>query len=138
MQLVFVNSRPTGEDDIRAASGPPRLDDRDGRFAGHDELLDHGPERHEPGRPLPRPGDGPVDQAYVGPSRTGVCAPGASNTATLPTSGLTAGDDVVYFLYNDGCTRPATLELAGSGTPRSPTSAFTLRNVEVGAPPPRP
>ncbi|MET7396632.1 endonuclease/exonuclease/phosphatase family protein [Dactylosporangium sp. NPDC005572] len=81
------------------------------------------------------PGNGPVGQAYVGPSLAWTYTPGSSGTAALPTSGLAAGDYVVYFLFNDGYTwlaQPVSLRLTSTAAPRFPTSAFTLRNARAG------
>ncbi|GAA2344690.1 endonuclease/exonuclease/phosphatase family protein [Dactylosporangium salmoneum] len=81
------------------------------------------------------PGNGPVNQAYVGQSERWVYTAGTSGSASLPTSGLTAGDYIVYYLYNDGYTwlaQPVTLRITGSGAPHFPTPAFTLRNAKVG------
>nr|WP_062336579.1 endonuclease/exonuclease/phosphatase family protein [Herbidospora sakaeratensis] len=82
------------------------------------------------------PGNGPVGQTQVGPSLTWAYTPGSSGSATLPTSGLSAGDYVVYYLFNDGYTwlaPPVTLRITSNAAPRFPASAFTLRNAKVGA-----
>ncbi|MEV6924509.1 endonuclease/exonuclease/phosphatase family protein [Dactylosporangium sp. NPDC051485] len=82
------------------------------------------------------PGDGPVNQVSVGPSLNWTYTPNSSGTASLPTSGLAAGDYVVYYLYNDGYTwlaQPVALRLTGTGAAHFPTSAFTLRNAKAGA-----
>ncbi|WP_459801323.1 endonuclease/exonuclease/phosphatase family protein [Herbidospora sp. RD11066] len=81
------------------------------------------------------PGNGPVNQAYVGASLAWTYTTGSSGSASLPTSGLGAGDYIVYYLYNDGYTwlaQPVTLRITGNTAPRFPASAFTLRNAKVG------
>ncbi|MEU0555067.1 endonuclease/exonuclease/phosphatase family protein [Dactylosporangium sp. NPDC006015] len=81
------------------------------------------------------PGDGPVNQVYVGPSLAWAYTPNASGSATLPTTGLTPGDYIVYYLYNDGYTwlaQPFPIRVTGTGAPRFPSSAFALRNAKVG------
>ncbi|GIG87840.1 endonuclease/exonuclease/phosphatase family protein [Plantactinospora endophytica] len=82
------------------------------------------------------PGNGPVDQAYVGPSLTWTYTPGSSGSASLSTSGLAAGDYIVYYLFDDGYTwlaQPVTVRLTTNTAPHFPASAFTLRNAKVGA-----
>ncbi|MEU9889770.1 endonuclease/exonuclease/phosphatase family protein [Sphaerisporangium sp. NPDC051011] len=82
------------------------------------------------------PGDGPVNQSFVGQSLQWTYTPGAGGSASLPTSGLSTGDYIVYYLFNDGytwLTLPVTLRLTSNAKPRFPTSAFTLRNAKVGA-----
>ncbi len=82
------------------------------------------------------PGNGPVNEKYVGPSTKWVYTPSANGSGTLPTAGLSAGTYVLYFLYNDGYTwlaQPVSVRLTAGGTPRFPTSAFSLRNAKVGA-----
>lgn len=82
------------------------------------------------------PGNGPVNQTYVGPSLSWTYTTGSSGSASLPTSGLAAGDYIVYYLFNDGYTwlaQPATLRLTSNTAPHFPTPTFTLRNAKVGA-----
>ncbi|WP_061291033.1 endonuclease/exonuclease/phosphatase family protein [Herbidospora cretacea] len=82
------------------------------------------------------PGNGPVNQAYVGPSLTWVYTSGSSGSAALSTAGLSAGDYIVYYLYNDGYTwlaQPVPVRITSDAAPRFPASAFTLRNAKVGA-----
>nr|BFE59397.1 hypothetical protein GCM10020063_039230 [Dactylosporangium thailandense] len=81
------------------------------------------------------PGNGPVNQVFVGQSEQWTYTAGASGTASLPTTGLLPGDYIVYYLYNDGYTwlaQPVPLRISGTGTPHFPTAAFTLRNAKVG------
>ncbi|WP_170990983.1 endonuclease/exonuclease/phosphatase family protein [Herbidospora galbida] len=82
------------------------------------------------------PGNGPVNQTYVGPSTKWVYATSADGTGTLPTAGLAPGNYKLFFLYKDGYTwlaQPVALRITGNGTPRFPASAFTLRNAKVGS-----
>ncbi|WP_433065308.1 endonuclease/exonuclease/phosphatase family protein [Dactylosporangium sp. CS-033363] len=82
------------------------------------------------------PGNGPVNQAFVGASEKWAYATGGSGTVAVPTDGLAAGDYILYYLYNDGYTwlaQPVTLRITGSGAPHFPTGSFTLRNAKVGA-----
>ncbi|WP_433534580.1 endonuclease/exonuclease/phosphatase family protein [Micromonospora sp. CA-249363] len=81
------------------------------------------------------PGNGPVQEKYVGPSTTWVYTPSASGSGTLPTAGLTPGTYILYYLYNDGYTwlaQPVPIRLTATGAPHFPTAAFTLRNAKVG------
>lgn len=83
------------------------------------------------------PGNGPVNQTYVGPSLKWVYTPNASGTAALPTSGLEPGDYVVYYLAKDGyawLAQPARLKIVSSVPPHFVTTAFPLRNGQAGVP----
>ena len=82
------------------------------------------------------PGNAPVNGVYVGPSTAWVYAPGASGSVTLPTSGLTPGAYVAYFLYNDGYSSLAppvkfTVVGAGGRAPAFLADPTPLRNARV-------
>ncbi|SDJ23312.1 endonuclease/exonuclease/phosphatase family protein [Nonomuraea jiangxiensis] len=82
------------------------------------------------------PGNGPVNEEFVGPSTKWVYTPESSGTGSLPTEGLPAGDWIVYYLYNDGYTwlaQPVKLQLVASGPVSWVSSAFPLRNGQVGS-----
>lgn len=83
------------------------------------------------------PGNGPVEEKYVGPSSKWVYIPDATGGATLPTDGLEPGDYVVYALAADGyawLAAPAKLRIVSNEPPRFVTGAFTLRNARAGSP----
>lgn len=83
------------------------------------------------------PGNGPVNQAYVGPSLKWVYTPSGSGTASLPTSGLEPGSYVVYYLAKDGyawLAQPAKLKIVSTVPLHFVTSPFTLRNARTGVP----
>ncbi|ACZ87842.1 endonuclease/exonuclease/phosphatase family protein [Streptosporangium roseum] len=83
------------------------------------------------------PGNGPVDQKYVGPSLKWVYIPSGSGTATLPTDGLEPGDYVTYALAKDGyewLAAPAKVKIASSEPLHFVTRAFTLRNARAKSP----
>lgn len=81
------------------------------------------------------PGNGPVNQKYVGPSLKWKYAPGTSGTVRLPTGDLDPGRYVVYYLYNDGYTwlaDPVSFDIV-SGTPSSfVLSSFALKPARSG------
>jgi hypothetical protein len=52
----------------------------------------------------PDPGDGPANQAYVGPSSAWSWAPAGSGTASFGTSSLTPGTYIAYYLSDNGYT----------------------------------
>lgn len=82
------------------------------------------------------PGNGPVGEAYVGPSLKWVYTPSATGTGTLPTTGLAAGNYKLFYLFNDGYTwlaQPVSLRITSDTPPRFPASRFTLRNAKAGA-----
>lgn len=84
------------------------------------------------------PGNAPVNGTYVGPSTAWTYAPGASGTVTLPTTSLSPGAYVAYFLYNDGYTSLAapvrfTVVGAGSQPPAFLADPTPLRNARVDA-----
>ncbi|GAB3498123.1 endonuclease/exonuclease/phosphatase family protein [Amycolatopsis cihanbeyliensis] len=83
------------------------------------------------------PGNGPVDETYVGPSLRWVYIPDAEGTATLPTEGLEPGDYIVYGLAEDGyrwLAEPVRLRLTSAAPPRFVTGEFDLRNARAKAP----
>ena len=50
------------------------------------------------------PGNGPVDQVYVGASTIWQYVDGTSGSATSSTAALSPGNYIAYYLYNDGYT----------------------------------
>ncbi|MGI5193079.1 endonuclease/exonuclease/phosphatase family protein [Streptomyces sp. CA-288835] len=54
------------------------------------------------------PGNGPVNDQYVGPATRWLSAPGSSGQISIPTAGLPPGHYVAYYLYNDGYSRVAS------------------------------
>ncbi|GAA2854681.1 hypothetical protein GCM10010517_12730 [Streptosporangium fragile] len=80
------------------------------------------------------PGNGPVDETYVGPSLKWVYIPGGSGTATLPTDGLEPGDYIVYALAKDGyawLARPVTLKIVSSEPLHFVSDDIPLRNARA-------
>ncbi|MFI6476871.1 endonuclease/exonuclease/phosphatase family protein [Nonomuraea sp. NPDC050663] len=80
------------------------------------------------------PGNGPVDQKYVGPSLTWVYIPNAAGTASLDTAGLEPGDYVAYALAQDGyewLARPARLRIVSNEPLRLVTERIPLRNARA-------
>ncbi|MFI6498385.1 endonuclease/exonuclease/phosphatase family protein [Nonomuraea typhae] len=83
------------------------------------------------------PGNGPVNEQYVGASLKWAYTPSAAGEATLPTDGLEPGDYVVYLLAQDGyawLAQPVRLKLVSAAPPHFVTSPFTLRNGRAGQP----
>ncbi|WP_113701791.1 endonuclease/exonuclease/phosphatase family protein [Nonomuraea lactucae] len=83
------------------------------------------------------PGNGPVEEKYVGPSLKWVYIPAASGTASLPTDGLEPGNYVVYALAKDGyawLAQPAKLKVVSNETLHFVTQDFTLRNARAASP----
>ncbi|MBB5874158.1 endonuclease/exonuclease/phosphatase family metal-dependent hydrolase [Allocatelliglobosispora scoriae] len=81
------------------------------------------------------PGNGPVNEQYVGPSTKWVYTAAASGTGSLPSAGLTAGRYILYFLRDDGyawAAPPVTVQLVATTQPRFVSTAFDLRNAKVG------
>lgn len=81
------------------------------------------------------PGNGPVGEQYVGPSLKWVYTPAANGTATLPTTGLSPGNYIVYYLAEDGyawLAQPARLKIVSDAPLQFVTGAFTLRNARAG------
>ncbi|WP_433336025.1 endonuclease/exonuclease/phosphatase family protein [Spirillospora sp. CA-294931] len=82
------------------------------------------------------PGNGPVNQEYVGPSLKWVYAGKGDGTATLPTTGLSAGPHIVYFLAKDGyewLAQPVKLTITDGSALRFVTGSVPLRNARAGA-----
>ncbi|SDP35988.1 hypothetical protein SAMN04515671_3876 [Nakamurella panacisegetis] len=84
------------------------------------------------------PSDGPFDQAYHKASTHYVYVTTVNGIATLPTTGMTAGSKVAYFLAKDGYTWLAdpvafTLLAAGATVPTG-TLTLTTPHPEVGDP----
>ena len=81
------------------------------------------------------PGNGPVNQTYVGPSTKWSYTPSSSGTVQFSTGDLAPGSYVLYYLFNDGYTwvaTPATFTITSDAAPQFVTGAFTLRNARVG------
>ncbi|MDH2391565.1 endonuclease/exonuclease/phosphatase family protein [Streptomyces sp. HNM0663] len=83
------------------------------------------------------PGNGPVNQTYVASSAKWIYTPGTSGTASLPTTGLAAGNYILYYLYNDGYTwlaQPVPFRIVDPAAgPSWLSTAFPLRNGKVSA-----
>ncbi|MBB2912148.1 hypothetical protein FHS43_003428 [Streptosporangium becharense] len=80
------------------------------------------------------PGNGPVNETYVGSSLKWVYIPKGSGTATLPTDGLEPGDYVAYALAKDGyawLARPVKLKLTDPRPPRFVNDDIPLRNARA-------
>ncbi|GAA4063531.1 endonuclease/exonuclease/phosphatase family protein [Nonomuraea soli] len=80
------------------------------------------------------PGNGPVDQKYVGPSLAWVYVPDATGTASLDTAGLEPGDYVAYALAQDGyewLAQPAKLRIVSNEPLRFATDRIPLRNARA-------
>jgi endonuclease/exonuclease/phosphatase family metal-dependent hydrolase len=54
------------------------------------------------------PGNAPVGEQDVGPVNAWAYAPGSSGQISIPTTGLSPGHYVAYYLYNNGYTRIAS------------------------------
>ncbi|PZG49787.1 hypothetical protein C1I98_11410 [Spongiactinospora gelatinilytica] len=83
------------------------------------------------------PGNGPVDQRYVGPSVRWVYVTEASGKATLPTDGLDPGNYIVFALAEDGYqwfAPPVKVRITSSAPLHFVTDTFDLRNARVLAP----
>ncbi|GAA4221801.1 hypothetical protein FHR32_005218 [Streptosporangium album] len=80
------------------------------------------------------PGDGPVNETYVGPSLKWAYIPAGSGTATLPTDGLEPGGYVVYSLAKDGyawLAQPVKLQIVSDGPLHFVSDTMPLRNARA-------
>ncbi|MGW5682543.1 endonuclease/exonuclease/phosphatase family protein [Nonomuraea sp. NPDC003754] len=83
------------------------------------------------------PGNGPVDQKYVGASLKWVYIPQGSGTASLDTDGLEPGNYVAYALAKDGyqwLAAPAKLKIVSNEALRFVTGTIPLRNARAKSP----
>ncbi|MFC4009090.1 endonuclease/exonuclease/phosphatase family protein [Nonomuraea purpurea] len=83
------------------------------------------------------PGDGPVEEKYVGPSVRWTYITGGSGEATLPTDGLEPGDYVVFALAKDGyqwLATPVKVRVISDAPLHFIADAFDLRNARALAP----
>ncbi|SEG88356.1 Metal-dependent hydrolase, endonuclease/exonuclease/phosphatase family [Nonomuraea solani] len=80
------------------------------------------------------PGDGPVDQKFVGPSLRWAYITAGSGEATLPTGGLEPGDYIVFALAQDGyqwLAEPVKVRITSAAPPHFVADAFDLRNARA-------
>ncbi|WP_370267855.1 endonuclease/exonuclease/phosphatase family protein [Streptomyces sp. V4I8] len=73
------------------------------------------------------PGNGPVNDQYLGGSLNWKYAPGASGRISIPASGLRAGAYVAYYLHNNGYTwlaNPVKFRITNAA--RTPTGSMSL------------
>ncbi|WP_370271176.1 endonuclease/exonuclease/phosphatase family protein [Streptomyces sp. V4I8] len=73
------------------------------------------------------PGNGPVNDQYLGGSLKWKYAPGASGRISIPASGLRAGAYVAYYLHNNGYTwlaNPVKFRITNAA--RTPTGSMSL------------
>ncbi|GAA2837014.1 endonuclease/exonuclease/phosphatase family protein [Nonomuraea rubra] len=83
------------------------------------------------------PGNGPVEEQYVGPSTRWVYITEGSGEATLPTDGLEPGDYIVFALAQDGyrwLAAPVKIRIMSDEPLHFITDAFGLRNARALAP----
>ncbi|MGW6494983.1 endonuclease/exonuclease/phosphatase family protein [Nonomuraea angiospora] len=83
------------------------------------------------------PGDGPVDEKFVGPSVRWTYISGESGAATLPTDGLEPGNYIVFALAKDGyqwLATPVKLRIASDAPLHFIADAFKLRNARALTP----
>ncbi|MEU7003228.1 endonuclease/exonuclease/phosphatase family protein [Nonomuraea sp. NPDC046570] len=80
------------------------------------------------------PGNGPVNEKYVGASLKWTYIPGGSGTAKIDTAGLEPGNYVAYALAKDGyawLAQPAKLKIVSSEPLRFVTPSIPLRNARA-------
>ncbi|MEV0381566.1 endonuclease/exonuclease/phosphatase family protein [Nonomuraea sp. NPDC050643] len=83
------------------------------------------------------PGNGPVEQKFVGPSLRWTYITAGSGEATLPTDGLAPGDHIVFALARDGyewLAAPVKVRITSDAPPHFVADAFDLRNARVQEP----
>ncbi|MEV0612167.1 endonuclease/exonuclease/phosphatase family protein [Nonomuraea sp. NPDC050404] len=83
------------------------------------------------------PGNGPVEEKYVGPSLRWVYITGESGEATLPTDGLEAGEYIVFALAQDGyqwLATPVKVRIVSDQPLHFISESFDLRNARALAP----
>ncbi len=81
------------------------------------------------------PGNGPVNQKYVGPSLKWSYATGTSGQVRFGTTDLAPGRYVLYFLYNDGYSRlanPVSFDITASGPSAFVLPSFSLKPARAG------
>jgi sugar lactone lactonase YvrE len=80
------------------------------------------------------PGNGPVNQAYVGASTTWQYAPSASGSLSFSTSSLAAGTYIAYYLYDNGYTwlaQPVTFTVTTASPTPSPSASSSTGGLTV-------
>ncbi|SDG34375.1 Exonuclease III [Sinosporangium album] len=80
------------------------------------------------------PGNGPVDQRYVGPSLTWAYTPHGNGTVELPTTGLEPGNYIAFSLAKDGykwLAEPVKLRVTSGERLRFVTETIPLRNARA-------
>ncbi|ONI76090.1 hypothetical protein ALI144C_35935 [Actinosynnema sp. ALI-1.44] len=83
------------------------------------------------------PGNGPVNEAYVGPSLKWVYVKAGNGTATLPTDGLEPGNYIVFALAKDSyqwLATPVKLRIVSNAALHFINDTFDLRNARALAP----
>ncbi|MEV4013698.1 endonuclease/exonuclease/phosphatase family protein [Nonomuraea angiospora] len=83
------------------------------------------------------PGDGPVDEKFVGPSVRWTYIAGESGAATLPTDGLEPGNYIVFALAQDGyqwLAAPVKVRITSDAPLHFIADAFKLRNARALTP----
>ncbi|WP_433260940.1 endonuclease/exonuclease/phosphatase family protein [Actinosynnema sp. CS-041913] len=83
------------------------------------------------------PGNGPVDEEYVGPSTRWTYITAGSGKAVLPTDGLEPGDYIVFALAQDGyrwLATPAKVKITSNAPLHFITDTFDLRNARARVP----
>ncbi|SHF14857.1 endonuclease/exonuclease/phosphatase family protein [Streptoalloteichus hindustanus] len=81
------------------------------------------------------PGNGPVDQKYVGPSTAWQYAPLGEGRVQFDTRGLEPGRHVAYLLADDGyrwLAQPARFDVVSADPSRFVTRAFETRAARAG------
>ncbi|MGH3737789.1 MAG: endonuclease/exonuclease/phosphatase family protein [Micromonosporaceae bacterium] len=81
------------------------------------------------------PGNGPVNQKYVGPSLKWKYTPGASGQVRFGTADLDPGRYILYFLYNDGYTwlaDPVGFDIVTGAASSFVLPAFSLKPARAG------
>nr|WP_042193851.1 endonuclease/exonuclease/phosphatase family protein [Kibdelosporangium sp. MJ126-NF4]CEL20898.1 endonuclease/exonuclease/phosphatase family precursor (38.1 kD) (5F605) [Kibdelosporangium sp. MJ126-NF4]CTQ98297.1 endonuclease/exonuclease/phosphatase family precursor (38.1 kD) (5F605) [Kibdelosporangium sp. MJ126-NF4] len=83
------------------------------------------------------PGNGPVNEKYVGPSVKWTYVTAGSGVATLPTDGLEQGNYIVFALAKDGyqwLATPVRVRITSNEQVHFITDAFDLRNARASVP----
>lgn len=83
------------------------------------------------------PGNGPVDEKFVGPSLRWTYITDSSSTATLPTEGLEPGNYIVFALAEDGyqwLAPPVRVRITSDAPLHFIAERFDRRNARAGEP----